>query len=364
MLYGPRRGCENGAWARGCGGDDVVGTERDGERILGSYGGEERGPVLVVVAGIHGNEGAGVRAVERVLAWLQTAEVPLRGRLVALVGNAPALAAGRRYVDSDLNRGWTAARVAAARAGRLAVERSEDAQQVALLGALDAVRREVSDGAPFVVLDLHSFSAAGAPFVVTCASATTLALARAAGLPAVTGLERQIPGTFVELCCADGAPALGVEGGSHDDPATVRQLAAVVVRVLAHLKMTVPDEEAGAAVVPGGAGSAGAAPAARKPRRPATRVGSETVVVEPPPAQVDDASAPPPAVVEVVYRHALTPGDGFKMRPGYRNLARVSEGEALADDAHGPVRATRDGWLLMPLYQGQGDDGFFLGIEG
>ncbi|MCB9734066.1 MAG: succinylglutamate desuccinylase/aspartoacylase family protein [Deltaproteobacteria bacterium] len=305
------------------------GAEQGGDRVLGTYGGERPGPVLVLVGGIHGNEGAGVRAAERVLAWLATAEVPLRGRVVALVGNAPALAAGARFVDVDLNRGWSPGRVAAARAGELAVATSEDAQQRALLGALDAARRRASEALGFAVLDLHSFSAAGAPFVVTCASERTLAMARAAGLPAITGLERQIPGTFVEFCCGDGAPALGVEGGTHDDPATARQLSAVVVRVLRHLGMVAAED-----VDDGGAG--------------AGRAGE---------------GDGPPEVVEIVYRHAIGPDDGFRMRPGYRNLARVREGEELADDARGPVRAPRDGWLVMPLYQGQGDDGFFLGVE-
>src|SRR6185312_11521362 len=41
----------------------------------------------------------------------------------------------------------------------------------------------------------------------------------------------------------------------------------------------------------------------------------------------------------------------------------VSAGTVLARDRSGDIRASRDGILLMPRYQGQGDDGFFLARE-
>jgi len=48
------------------------------------------------------------------------------------------------------------------------------------------------------------------------------------------------------------------------------------------------------------------------------------------------------------------------MEPGYTNFQRVARGEALARDNDGLVRAGEDARLLMPLYQEQGEDGFFL----
>jgi hypothetical protein len=32
----------------------------------------------------------------------------------------------------------------------------------------------------------------------------------------------------------------------------------------------------------------------------------------------------------------------------------------LADNKHGPVLAAKDGYLIMPLYQNKGSEGFFL----
>src|SRR5580698_114157 len=81
-------------------------------REIGRMVGRAAGPTLVVVAGMHGNEPAGILAARRVLARLAADEVPLRGELIVLAGNVGALRAGKRYLAKDLNRQWSEARVA------------------------------------------------------------------------------------------------------------------------------------------------------------------------------------------------------------------------------------------------------------
>ena len=48
------------------------------------------------------------------------------------------------------------------------------------------------------------------------------------------------------------------------------------------------------------------------------------------------------------------------MNAGYRNLSPVGAGEVVAHDRNGPIRVAESGWLLLPLYQGLGNDGFFF----
>jgi succinylglutamate desuccinylase len=67
--------------------------------------------------------------------------------------------------------------------------------------------------------------------------------------------------------------------------------------------------------------------------------------------------------MEDVSRHAITPEDRFVMEAGFMNLARVSANRLLAHDRNGAIRAPRDGFVLLPLYQGQGSDGFFWGRD-
>jgi succinylglutamate desuccinylase len=71
-----------------------------------------------------------------------------------------------------------------------------------------------------------------------------------------------------------------------------------------------------------------------------------------------------PRVIDVVRRHAITADDAFVMEPGFRNLHVVRAGQRLARDRRGPIDATEDGVVVLPLYQPHGDDGFFWGRAG
>ncbi len=48
------------------------------------------------------------------------------------------------------------------------------------------------------------------------------------------------------------------------------------------------------------------------------------------------------------------------MRPKFGGFDVVREGQPLADDRGGEITAPMSGFLLMPLYQQQGEDGFYL----
>ena len=67
-----------------------------------------------------------------------------------------------------------------------------------------------------------------------------------------------------------------------------------------------------------------------------------------------------PRVLEMRYRHHIRPEDEFSMDPGFRSFQPVSRGQAIARDVRGEVRVGEGGHILMPLYQKQGEDGFFV----
>ena len=60
------------------------------------------------------------------------------------------------------------------------------------------------------------------------------------------------------------------------------------------------------------------------------------------------------------YRHSISAQDQFEMNSGYKNFDPITQGQELARDKDGKVYANEDGYILMPLYQPQGSDGFFI----
>lgn len=70
-----------------------------------------------------------------------------------------------------------------------------------------------------------------------------------------------------------------------------------------------------------------------------------------------------PKRMKLDYKHQITGYDEFKMLPGFKNFDVIRKGQLLAHDRQGEIYAPSDGYMLMPLYQSEGEDGFFLVSE-
>ena len=299
------------------------------ERVLGRLRGDDPGPTLLVVGGVHGNEPSGLSAMHRIRMWLEHDAPAARGELVLLAGNLGALRRRERYLTRDLNRGWTDARLDALRDAARDDERCpEDREQLELAAAIEQVRAEARG--PLYVLDLHSTSADGVPFAITTSREGDVTFARHFPLPVILDLLGAIGGTLSQYLSERGIVSLAVEGGQNASARSVNHHAATVAIALAALGVL---EES-------------AVPNLARDR-----------------ALLDTARGDIPRMLRVWHRHAIVPEDRFQMEPGFANIARVTHGQLLARDRDGEIRAPEDGWLLMPLYQGLGDDGFFLGRE-
>ncbi len=297
------------------------------ERVIGRVRGDAPGPTLIVTTLIHGNETAGAIAAQRVLARVSEEGTPIRGELVVLAGNLAAMRLGRRCQIKDLNRQWTIEKVDALRARDPALDDAEDQEQRALLLEID---RAIADArGPVLALDLHTTSAAGYPFGIYD-SAAQEAFALGFPLATVRGLASALAGVLSSYMGHRGVVALAVEGGQHADPQTIEHLDATLTLALA---------------------VSGVADTAHLSRARAAH------------AHLEAVRGDIPRAMEVVARYSIVPSDAFVMAPGFANIARVRRGQFLAKDARGEIRAPADGFVILPLYQGQGDDGFFFGRE-
>ncbi len=294
--------------------------------ILGEWSPGIAGPLTIISAGMHGNEPAGVLALRRILSYLQDNQVQIAGRFVAMAGNLTALGVGLRYLDRDLNRQWDRASVE--RLGREGPRGyAEDIEQLELLQDFEQLTRHHLGMVN--LLDLHTMSAKGVPFIVTCDTPDSTSLANQLLLPGIVGLEKAIPGTTLEHFLAQGYRAVAVEGGQHQDPRAVDLLEACAWMMLIATGIVTEDQV------------------------PDLQAKRQTLL---------DESHDQPQHVTVRYRHGVHPEDGFAMLPGYKNLQPVRRGEVLARDRSGDIVAPQDGWIVLPLYQKAGNDGFFIGV--
>ncbi len=295
-------------------------------REIGSWSCGRPGPTLCVLAGIHGNERSGITAAQRVIARLQEQETSIAGQVVAFAGNLQALGAEVRYLSRDLNRRWASEHLEGLAAQDAVLDSAEDREQRDLLACFQSV--EERRAGPLVFVDLHSSSAAGSPFICLADTIDNRRVAMATGVPLILGIEETIDGASLEYWSRRGVVNFAVEGGRHQDAATVDNHEAVLWLLLDYLGM-VRSEGLGDIVA-----------SARR--------------------QIQSATAGVPDVVEIVERHAITPQDEFVMAPGFLNFQKVARGDVLATDRNGEVRAPADCRVMLPLYQAQGDDGFFL----
>jgi succinylglutamate desuccinylase len=137
-----------------------------------------------------------VIALRRVFATIAKHKPAMQGRFVALSGNRAGLAKPARFIDEDMNRMWSKARVEALRTGDSRRDNSEQREQRDLLACID---RELNVGHERVThLDLHSTSGVGPPFTVIAGPASSRAVANHLGVPLLLGLEAIIEGTLIE----------------------------------------------------------------------------------------------------------------------------------------------------------------------
>ncbi len=297
------------------------------QRIIGEFTSILGGPALFCTAGIHGSEPAGVVAAERVVNHLKAYSIPVRGTFVAARGNLLALQKGIRYIDHDLNRMWITEdvnRILESDIHESSLHEYAEMKQLARL-IDDTVQRA---SRPVFSLDLHTTSSECAPFIyaVPCLNADDI-LPRF-HIPIVADPHSCIVGTLGHYMASLGHEVVIAEGGRHDHHNSIEYCEGVLWLALSMSGCVHKDEMEGK--------------------------------YEWAEEMLRHASAEMPQHFEVVYRHRVVNGDGFRMRPGYHSFQAVDRGELLAEDSSGKIVADTDGYILMPLYKPPCDDGFVI----
>ncbi len=312
------------------------------QRIIGQYDGDKHGDLIIAIGAIHGNEPAGVQALQLLFDMLQ--KEPLRnaafkfsGRLVGLIGNIQALERQKRFVKKDLNRQLTTENIDKIRKNR-ATESFERTPQyevlfedIELIELIETIENQLVIYKPkrLIILDLHTTSADGGIFSIVSDNPESVALAETLHAPVVLGMIGSVGGSTLHYFTEQnmGVPTIAVafESGKHDDLYSTRRAVAWLIHALRSVgSIATHDVENRHEII------------------------------------LKNYSNTLPKTVQLIGSHPISASDDFKMFGNFRNFQPVRKGDILAHDRHGAIVAPQDCRVLMPLYQAQGSDGFFL----
>ena len=299
-------------------------TTLQGERIIGKVASGRPGPTVIFFGGIHGNEPAGVRALEAVFNALESGEVSLEsGTVLGIKGNLQALDRKQRFLVHDLNRIWGRQRLSETLQKREKELSPEERELRALYDGLQEVFANCEP--PFYFIDLHTTSSQTLPFITINDSMINRKFSELFPVPVILGIEEYLEGPLLSYINELGYMAMGFESGQHDDPAAIQSAEDFIWLTLYY---------------------SGAIPVFNDQQKCHDRL--------------KEAARSDHHFYEVYYRHRLEDVHAFKMKEGFRSFQPLPKGTLLATDNGSPVEMTRGGILFMPLYQKQGEEGFFL----
>ncbi|PQB04161.1 hypothetical protein BST85_04020 [Aureitalea marina] len=294
------------------------------DRILGHYRGSKPGPVLVFFGGIHGNEPAGVFALHRVFEFLNSTAPEFAGEIIAITGNLSALQLGVRYQRVDLNREWT-------RSNLEKIDQSapndllEDQQELMEINQI-LQKLTLSRKGPFYFFDLHTTSSETIPFLTVNDSLLIREFTYQYPAPIILGIEEYLDGPLLSYVNELGYVAFGFEGGQHDELASIANRQAFI-----YLSMVFT-------------GAIDKANINYKKYHHTLAKHNRRLR----------------SICEIIHRHLVTCRNDFEMLPGFTNFQPIHKGQHLANCPSGPINDPKDGKIFMPLYQGKGDDGYFI----
>lgn len=298
------------------------------DRIIGRYKGGDDGPLLVLIGGMHGNEPAGVRAIELLLKMLEVEPIKnsdfcLEGNVIGLIGNFRALESKVRFIDRDMNRCWSADVISSTDDSIAEYQEIREVFQI----IQDEIAATQSQSA--VVLDLHTTSSDQGIFVIPSVDESSLKIAKQLHAPVVLGITEGLSNTSLHFfnTVNVGIPTIPVvfESGQHTEPLSVNRAIAAIINCMRTTEMVREEDVENI---------------------------HDRVLIE--------YSKDLPRVVYLTYGHPISQEDQFVMQPGYANFDLVTQGEWIANDVNGKIYSPHNGRILMPLYQKRGEDGFFI----
>lgn len=300
----------------------------DIKRVRWSAEGKITGPVVIVFIGIHGNEPAGIAAVDLISEQFNRQSRELLGSVYAVTGNLGALEKGVRYIDADLNRIWevfySQKDISRANGSKHSAEYTES---IEIKNTIDQIlakhKKRASD---FIFADLHTTSSQSCAFILLNDTLANREIARKFPIPQILGIEENIHGTLLSYVNNLGYKALGFEAGAHFDEISVKRSEAFLWLLLHNAGVIELERE-------------------------------ELIQYE---NRIQGCTGVPDTYYEILYHKWVVDPEKFEMMSGFKNFDHIERDTPIAYENGRLIKAPVTGRIFMPLYQKRGNDGFLI----
>lgn len=296
-------------------------SEENTDHLIEAIQGEKRYPTVIAFGGIHGNEQSGVRALESIMQQIKDFQIPFKGSFYTIKGNLKAIKDNKRFVDVDLNRIWNRSRIN--KLNELTSEISEIEEQKKLYKLIKQILN--TNRGPFYFLDLHTTSSHTVPFITISDSLNNRRFTSKFKLPVILGIEEYLEGPLLTYLNEFGHISLGFEAGQHEKDSSIIHCESFLWLALVYSGCIRKQN-------------------IQKYREYKSILGlykSSTFY-------------------HIKHKYRIEEGEKFTMNKGYTNFQEIQKGETMAESDGKLIKAPQSGQIFMPLYQNQGEDGFFI----
>ncbi|TBN04006.1 aspartoacylase [Hyunsoonleella flava] len=290
------------------------------ERILFQIEKDENLPTIVFFGGIHGNEKAGVKALEHLH---DTLDISLfNGNVYGILGNLKALAKDQRYLEEDLNRLWTKAKIE-----HILSKTKHNTEELQLQELFQVLQKILmKHKGPIYFIDLHTTSSQSLPFITINDALINREFSKLFPVPIVLGIEEYLEGALLSYINTLGYVSIGFESGQHNDLRSVENNIAFMY--LAMVYAGILDEE--------------------------------SVDVKTHLKTLKLASEDADRFYEIIHLQKISANDNFKMHNGFKSFQPITKGTPVAHFNNTEIHSDYNGNMFMPLYQNKGNEGFFI----
>jgi len=229
-----------------------------------------------------------------------------------------------RFINKDLNRIWKTKNIEKLK--NIKILKNEDLELKKIHSIIETIIKQKKKE-NLIIIDLHNTSSQNGLFTIVN-NEKEAKIASFINIPCITKLFTKVRGSLAQYYNSKGITSLVFEGGTIGDPASIYNHETGIYQVLEKMKFI------------------------KKTDIPKKIIEEDK--------KMNFVLKKEYIKYKVKYIHKINSEDNFIMKSNVANFQDVKKNEVLGVDKEGEVKSPINGKILMPLYQAQGSEGFYI----